>query len=80
MENLLNSIDSQWVLLAAAIAVVLLSFNVIGKVVRVAFGQIMALGVIVLVLNYGFGIGPRQLWFEVSHLPTILMRLMESLV
>ncbi len=79
MENLLNSVDSQWVLLAAAIAVVLLGFSLIGKVLQVALGQIVALGAIVLALNYGLGISPRQLWFEVSHLPTILMRFVQSL-
>jgi uncharacterized membrane protein (UPF0182 family) len=78
MENLLNSIDSQGILLAAAVVVAILSFSVIGKVLKVAFGQIMALAVIVLVLNYGLGISPRQLWFEVSHLPTTLMRFMQN--
>jgi hypothetical protein len=79
MENLLNSVDPQLVLLVAAIAVVVLAFNLLGKILRESFGQVVALVAIVLVLNYAFDIGPRQLWFEISHLPTLVMRFVQSL-
>lgn len=79
MENLLSSVDSQAVLLVAAIAVVILFFNLVAKVLRVGLTQLIALAAIVLTLNYGFGIAPRQLWFEVSHLPTIIMRFFQGL-
>jgi hypothetical protein len=78
MENVLGSIDSQLVVLIAAVAVVILLFNLVAKVLRVGFVQLLVLGGIVLMLNYGFDISPRQLWFEVSHLPTTLMRLVQS--
>jgi hypothetical protein len=79
MENLLNSIDSQRVLLVAAIVVVILAFNLLGKLLRQGFGQVIAIAAIMLVLNYAFDITPRQLWFEISHLPTIVMRFVQSL-
>ena len=79
MENLLNSIDSQRVLLVAAIVAVILAFNLLGKLLRQGFGQVIAIAAIMLVLNYAFDITPRQLWFEISHLPTIVMRFVQSL-
>jgi len=79
MENLLNSVDPQLVLLIAAIAVVILAFNLVGKILRDSFGQVVALVAIVLVLNYAFDISPRQLWFEISHLPTLVMRFFQGL-
>jgi hypothetical protein len=78
MENLFDAFDSQLVVLIAAIAVVILTFNLASKVLRVGLGQIVALGAIVLVLNYAFDVSPRQLWFEVSHLPTTLVRFFQS--
>jgi hypothetical protein len=79
MENLLNSVDAQFVLLVGAIAIVVLAFNLLSKLLRQGFGQVIAIGAIVLVLNYAFDITPRQLWFEISHLPTILTRFIQSL-
>jgi hypothetical protein len=79
MENLLNSVDAQFVLLVGAIAIVVIAFNLLSKLLRQGFGQVIAIGAIVLVLNYAFDITPRQLWFEISHLPTILTRFIQSL-
>lgn len=79
METLLDSVDAQLVLLIAAIAVVILAFNLVGKILRDSFGQVVALVAIVLVLNYAFDLSPRQLWFEISHLPTLVMRFVQGL-
>jgi uncharacterized transporter YbjL len=79
MDSLLGSIDSQIVLLVAAIAVALLFLRLVFKVLNAGLGIILAIVAIVLVLQYGFGISPKQLWFEISHLPQDLVRLAKSM-
>lgn len=79
MSSLLRSVDSQTVLLIAAIAVSLLLFRLLFRILNVGLGTILTIVAVVLVLQYFFDISPRQLWFEVSHLPQDLLRLAKSL-
>lgn len=79
MNSLLESIDSQTVLLVAAIAVSLLLFRLLIRILNVGLGSILTIVAVVLVLQYFFGISPRHLWFEISHLPQDLLRLVKSL-
>lgn len=78
MDSLLDSIDSQTVLLIAAIAVAFLLFRLLFRILNAGLGIILTIVAIVLVLQYLFGISPRQLWFEISHLPQALARLMQG--
>jgi hypothetical protein len=78
MEALLGSIDSQTVVLVAAIAVVILLVQLALKVAKVGLGPILWIVVIVSILNYGFGISPSDLWFEIGRLPQTLMRLFQN--
>jgi hypothetical protein len=78
MDALLESIDSQTVLVIAAIAVALLLVRLLFRVLNAGLGILLTIAAIVLVLQYGFGISPRQLWFEIGHLPQDLARFVKS--
>lgn len=78
MDSLLDSIDSQAVLLIAAIAVAFLLVRLLFRILNVGLGMILTIVAIVLVLQYLFGISPRQLWFEIGHLPQALARLLQG--
>jgi hypothetical protein len=79
MSSVFNGVDAQAVLLIAAIVVVVLTFRLLFQVLKVGTGSILGIVAIVLGLQYLFGIAPKQLWFEVSHLPQIAMRFVQSL-
>lgn len=79
MDSLLGSIDSQFVLVAAAIAVALLLFTLLLRVLRVGLGLILTIVAIVLGLQYFFGISPSQLWYEIGKLPQDVVRLVQNL-
>lgn len=78
MDSLLGAIDNQVVLLIGAVTVALLVLRLLFNVLRIGSGTILTIVVIVLVLQYAFGISPRQLWFEISHLPQDLVQLVKS--
>lgn len=78
MESLLESVDSQLILIIAAIAVAVLIFRLFLRFLNVGLGSILTIVAIVLILQYVFGISPRELWFEISHLPQTLTRLLSS--
>lgn len=78
MDSLTGLIDSQLVLIGAAIAVALLSITLLFRVLKAGSGLILTILAIVLVLQYGFGISPGQLWGEISHLPQDIVRLVRS--
>ncbi|OKH30768.1 hypothetical protein NIES2119_30225 [[Phormidium ambiguum] IAM M-71] len=69
MDSLFESIDPQVVLLIGAIAVSILLVRLFLRVLNVGLGTILTIVAIVLVLQYVFGISPKQLWFEITHLP-----------
>lgn len=79
MDSLLESIDSQTILVIGAIVVTLLLVRLLFRVLNAGLGTILTLAAIVLLLQYVFGISPRQLWFEISHLPQDLVQLAKSL-
>lgn len=78
MNSLFDGFDSQTVLLIAAIAVAFLLIRLLFRILNVSLGLILTIVAIVLVLQYLFGISPRQLWFEISHLPQDLARLIQG--
>lgn len=55
------------VLLIAAIAIAFLVFTWLIKVVRATIGTAILIAVLVLVLQIVFGIGPAQVWQQVSQ-------------
>jgi hypothetical protein len=73
--SLLESIDSQTVLLVAAIAVAFLLLRLFLRIFNVGLGLILTIAAIALILQVGFGISPRELWSETAHLPQDLLRL-----
>ncbi|WAL61400.1 hypothetical protein [Thermocoleostomius sinensis] len=78
MDALPQAIDSQTVLVIAAVAVSLLALRLVFRVLNVGLGLILAIVAIVLILQYGFEISPRELWFEIGQLPQELMRLVRN--
>lgn len=78
MGSLSSIVDSQVVLLVAAIAVAILLVRLLFRVLNVGLGTLLTIGAIVLLLQFVFGISPRELWFEISHLPQDLVRLAKS--
>lgn len=79
MDSLLNSVDPQLVLLIAAIAVVVLVSQLFFRILSVGLVPLIGLAVIFVGLQYLFGISPKQVWFEVSHLPQMAMKFFNSL-
>lgn len=79
MNSVLDAVDSQLVLLIAAILVVVLLSKLVFRVLNVGLGPIVGLLAIFLGLQYLFGISPKELWFEVSHLPQMAVRFWQGL-
>jgi hypothetical protein len=76
---LINAVDSQAVLLIAAIAVSLLLIRLVFRFLTVGLGLILTIVAITFGLQYIFGISPKALWFEISHLPQDLINLVQNL-
>lgn len=79
MDSLFTLIDPQLVLAIGAIVVALLLLRLVFQVFQVGFGSMATILVILLILNYVFDVSPKQVWFEVSHLPQMLARWAQSL-
>lgn len=78
MDSLLYSVDSHAVLVIAAIAVVLLLGTLLLRILKASLGLILTIFAIVLVLQYGFGMSPVQLWSEIGNLPQDVIQLVEN--
>ncbi len=79
MDFLSDSVDTQVVLVAGAIAVFFLLSKLLFRLLNIGTGTILTIVAIVLVLQYAFGISPRELWFEIIHLPQTFARFAQSL-
>jgi Gpi18-like mannosyltransferase len=79
MDSLIGSVDSQTVLVVAAIAVSLLVVTLLYRILKAGFGLILTILAIVLVVQYAFGISPGQLWSEIRNLPQDALQLVNSL-
>lgn len=79
MNSVFDAVDSQLILLIAAIVVVVLLSKLVFRVLNVGLGPIIGILVIFLGLQYLFGISPKELWFEVSHLPQMAVQFWHSL-
>jgi ABC-type multidrug transport system permease subunit len=78
MDALTGLVDSQTVLVIAAIAVLLLLVTLLLKILRANLGLILTLIAIVLGLQYFFGIDPNQLLSEIGNLPQDVMQLIQN--
>ena len=78
MDSLIGSIDSQTVLVLAAIALSVLLLTLLFKILKANSGLILSILALVLVLQYFFGISPSQVWGEISNLPQDVIQLVES--
>lgn len=79
MDSLFDSLDPQVVLVISAIAVSILLLRLFLRLLNVGLGTILTIVAIVLVLQFVFGITPKQLWFEMTHLPQYFARLVKGL-
>ena len=79
MDSLFNVLDSQTVLVIAAIAISVLLFKLLLRVFNVGSGLILTTIAIMLVLYFVFDISPRQIGYEISHLPQDAIRLIKRL-
>lgn len=79
MNSLFDSINSQTVLIIAAIAMALLLANLMIRVVKANLGLIISMMVIGLVLQYAFGISVAQLWSQIGNLPQDLLQLAQNI-
>jgi hypothetical protein len=79
MDSLIGSVDSQAVLVVAAIAVSLLLVTLLFRILKAGLGLILTILAIVLVLQSVFGISPGQLWGEIGNLPQDAIQLVKSL-
>ncbi len=79
MDFLADLADSRVVLLGGAIAVFFLLSKLLFRVLSSSAGTLLTLVAIVLILQYAFGISPKSLWYEVSHLLQSLARLAQQI-
>lgn len=78
LPDFLTSRDS--IVLVAAVVVSWLALGALFKTVRATAATAIAIFVIVLGLNYAFGITPEQLWYEITQIPHILGQLIAEIV
>ncbi|MEL6161495.1 MAG: hypothetical protein AAFR18_19975 [Cyanobacteria bacterium J06627_32] len=74
-----GSIDTEIVLLVGAIAVFFLLSRLFFRIFSGAAGTILTIVVIVLLMQYAFDISPRELWYEIVHLPQSMARFAQKL-
>ena len=79
MDSLIGSLDSQTVLVVAAIAVSLLLVTLLYRILKAGLGLILTILAIVLVLQSVFCISPGQLWGEIGNLPQDAIQLVKSI-
>jgi glucan phosphoethanolaminetransferase (alkaline phosphatase superfamily) len=79
MDSLIGSVDSQTVLVVAAIAVSLLLITLLYRILKAGLGLILTILAIVLVLQSVFGISPGQLWGEIGNLPQDAIQVVKNL-
>jgi hypothetical protein len=79
MDSWIGSVNSQTVLVVAAIAVSLLLVTLLYRILKAGLGLILTILAIVLVLQSVFGISAGQLWGAIGNLPQDAIQLVKSL-
>jgi len=67
-----------FLLLFAAIAITILVFIWLIRVVKATIGTALLIAAIILILQLVFGIGPGQIWQQISQLPQMLWNLVSG--
>jgi hypothetical protein len=76
----MNSVlDLQTVLGLATIVGLVVIVRSVLRIFNVGWGLFIAVIAVAIVLQYGFDLSPRELWYEFSHLPQHLMRLVQHI-
>jgi len=73
-----TAIDTQLVAIVGAIAVTVLALRLSFKLFQQESKTVLALVIIVLIYQFALGVSPRELWFEISHLPQAIARLVQQ--
>ncbi|MGK7925640.1 MAG: hypothetical protein AB4290_10405 [Spirulina sp.] len=63
------------IILVAAIIVAWLIFTWLIKIVKVSIKTALTIAAIVLILQLAFGIGPQELWEQITKLPETLQEM-----
>ena len=66
------------IIFLAALVVAWLIFTWLLKVAKASISTALAIAVIVLMLQLIFGIGPQELWQQVTQLPQVLWQLVSE--
>ena len=74
-----STLDLQTVLGLATIVGLVVIVRAVLRIFHVGLGLIMSVIAIALVLQYGFDLSPRELWYEFSYLPQKLTRLFQHI-
>lgn len=57
-----------WILLVAALIVILLLMGFVVRAIRAAIGTAVMIAIVLIVLQVAFGLSPDKLWQELIHL------------
>ncbi len=63
------------IILIAALIVSWLVFTLLIKVVKASIGTAILIAAVVLILQLFFGIGPQDLWQQITQLPQTILRM-----
>lgn len=66
------------ILVIAAIVISILVFTWLIKIVKATIGTAIVIAAIVLVLQLVFGIGPSQLWEQISQIPQAIWHMVSG--
>jgi hypothetical protein len=66
------------IILIGALVVTWLVFQWLIKVVKASVGTAVAIAIVVLILQLAFGIGPQQLWEQITGLPETLVKIFQN--
>jgi hypothetical protein len=72
-------LDLQTVLGLATIVGLVVIVRAVLRIFNVGLGLIISIVAIVLILQYGFDLSPREVWYEFSYLPQHLVQLLQHI-
>ncbi|WP_310415396.1 hypothetical protein [Chamaesiphon sp. OTE_8_metabat_110] len=77
----MNSIlDLQTILGVATIVGLVVIVRSVLRIFNVSLGLVVSVIAIAIVLQYGFDLSPKDLWYEVSYLPQKLVRVVNHII
>lgn len=79
MNLMPGSIDTQLIGMIGAIAIAFLAFRLIFKLFQQESKTVLALVIIFLIYQFVLDVSPREIWFEISHLPQAIAQFIQRL-